>query len=125
MFFSLLLSNGLTPKETIIDRMRRMISGFADYFRFNLGQSYLHSSRLGRKLLFLLLLTHVESFVQDLAALCINAIEYYPFYGFSLCKVHRVIFVSEWNLTNDKKVARAAVGGWQNSLIRFTFMVIG
>ena len=84
MFFSLLLSNGLTPKETIIDRMRRMISGFADYFRFNLGQSYLHSSRLGRKLLFLLLFPHVETFVQDLAALCINAIEYYTFYGFSL-----------------------------------------
>ena len=85
MFFTLLLSKGLTPKETIIDRMRRMISGFADYFRFNLGQSYLHSSRLGRKLLFLLLLLpHVETFVQDLAVLCINAIEYYPFYGFSL-----------------------------------------
>ena len=109
MFFSLLLSNGLTPKETIIDRMRRMISGFADYFRFNLGQSYLHSSRLGRKLLLflLLLLTHVETFVQDLAALCINAIEYYPFYGFSLCKVPRVIFELEWNLTTNKRVAWA------------------
>ena len=101
----MLLSNGLTPKETIIDRMGRMISGFADYFRFNLGQSYLHSSRLGRKLLlFLLLFTHVETFVQDLAALCINAIEYYPFYGFSLFKVPRVIFELEWNQTNNKGV---------------------